>query len=61
MEKIFPGSVDNFNEIMEQGLRDKEPTVMLGVLPYFYESSKKDAEKHKKQLYIFVNIFQQIL
>lgn len=61
MEKIFPHSVENFDEIMEQGLRDKEVSVMLGVLPYFYESSRKNPQKHKPQLYIFVNIFQQIL
>lgn len=57
MEKIFPNSVDHFDELLEQGLWDKEVGVMLAVLPYFYESSRKNPEKHKGQLYIFVNIF----
>ncbi len=61
IEEILPGSIEDFEEIIEKGLKDKEASVMMAVLPFYYKEIKKNPEKYKNKLFIFMEIFQQIL
>ena len=61
LEEVLPGAVEGFDDVLEKALRDKEASIMMAVLPYFARAVKKEGERYKSKLYIFLQIFQQIL
>ena len=61
LNQVLPGAIEHFDDVVEKALRDKEASIMMAVLPYFAQAVKKDREKYKAKLYIFLQIFQQIL
>ena len=61
LEDVLPGSVEQFSDHAEKALRDGDPSIMMAVLPFYFEQIKKDPFKFKHLLEVFVKVLQQIL
>lgn len=60
LEKVLPNSVERFNETIEKGLRDPDPSVMMGVIPFYLEEIQKGSTKYKHLFDVFLKILLQI-
>lgn len=61
LERVLPGSVEKFAEVMEKGLRDSDPGVMMATLPHYLEEAKQSPAKLRHLFDVFLRIITQIV
>ena len=60
IERMMPGQVEGFDQIMESALVHSDFSIVMSVVPFYLQMVKKDANLYSHLLSVFMQIFEQI-